>query len=218
MDLDFPFLVNLKFTFQTKNDLCMILDFMTGGDLRFHLMKDKKFSMERVKFYSTQLVLCVSYLHEKHIIHRDIKPENLLLDDLGYCHITDFNVSKRIPDDKPLRGVAGTVSYMAPEVINKEKYGTSVDWWSVGVVLYEFASGKNPFPGSREEKKDAIVKLNIKYSSHWPEQFVNLLKGLMITSNERLNETQIKNHPFFSDVNWDDVLNKKSGKYSICPK
>jgi len=207
--VNFPFIVNLRFAFQTHTQLCMIVDLMIGGDLRYHLEKSRKFPIERVRFYATQIILALEYLHSQNIIHRDIKPENMLLDGEGYCHLTDFNISVKLEKDQTsITGVSGTTSYIAPEVLSKGMYNNMCDWFSLGVSLYEMYSGSVPWTGTREERKEAVLNFKVSYSG-FPLDFQDLLQGLICPVENRLDVNGIKKHPFFQSVDWDAVLHKR---------
>lgn len=140
--IHFPFIANLRYAFQDDETLFMALDFMPGGDLR-QLMNSKKALHElQVRHYVATLALTLDYLHKKRIIHRDIKPENILLDKKGYAHLSDFNIAIQFNTNQPfIWNMAGTIAYMAPEMLARKGYSTAIDWWSLGVVAYELLFG-----------------------------------------------------------------------------
>lgn len=134
----------MRYAFQDDETLFMALDLMLGGDLRSHCNKRPINSEQLVKHHIATLALSIHYLHtKKRIVHRDIKPENILLDKKGYAHLSDFNIAIQFdPTHQPLLwNMAGTMAYMAPEMLARKGYSTSVDWWSLGIVMYELLFG-----------------------------------------------------------------------------
>ncbi|CAG8532028.1 7858_t:CDS:2, partial [Paraglomus brasilianum] len=121
-EIEFPLVCNLRYAFQDDENLFMILDLMLGGDLRFHLERQGPMNEEVVKFYVAEVALGLDYLHSRKIIHRDLKPDNVLLDEKGHAHLTDFNIAVHFNEKKPLTSVAGSMAYMAPEVLMKKGY------------------------------------------------------------------------------------------------
>ena len=112
-----------------------------------HLERMGSMSEETVRFYMAELSSALSFLHEKRIIHRDLKPDNILLDERGHAHITDFNIAVHYTEKRLLTGVAGSMAYMAPEILTKRGYTYTIDWWSLGVCAYELIFGRRPFRG-----------------------------------------------------------------------
>ncbi|KAJ3604039.1 hypothetical protein NHX12_028780 [Muraenolepis orangiensis] len=138
--------VSLAYAYETKDALCLVLTIMNGGDLKFHIynMGTPGFEKDRVQFYSAQICCGLDHLHRESIVYRDLKPENILLDD------NDLGLAIKVADGEPIRGRVGTVGYMAPEVINNEKYGLSPDWWGLGCLVYEMTAGRSPFRARKE--------------------------------------------------------------------
>ena len=143
-----PLLVNLRGSFQNRTHLLLLLDFMHGGDLTYHLDRAPKsrFEEEHVKFYAANIILSLHHTHREQIVHRDLKPDNILLDSKGYAYLTDFNVARRLENDGFINGYAGTFAYMAPELFLSKgtRYGTAVDVWSLGVLIYRLMFGIGP--------------------------------------------------------------------------
>ncbi|KAJ3024314.1 UNVERIFIED_CONTAM: hypothetical protein HDU68_008247 [Siphonaria sp. JEL0065] len=138
-----PFVCNLRYAFQDDENMFMVIDLKLGGDLRFHLNKMGTLSEDIVQFYMAECALGLMYLHSKHVVHRDLKPDNILLDETGHACLTDFNIATYWKDDKPLNAVAGSMAYMAPEILDRVGYTYTIDWWSLGVIAYELLFGKS---------------------------------------------------------------------------
>ena len=149
--VDHPFVVSLFFAFQTERKIFLVMDFLGGGELFFHLKRRGLILEKEVRFYLAEMVLAIEFLHNKGIIHRDLKPENVLLRDDGHVCITDFGLAKEIGDLESARTLCGTSEYMAPEMLTRNGYGKGVDWWSLGALCYEMLSGKPPFTAKTQK-------------------------------------------------------------------
>jgi len=209
-----PFLVNLNFSFQTEDKLYFILDYVNGGELFFHLQKEKRFSEERVIFYSSEILLALEHLHSNGIIYRDLKPENLLITNEGHIVLTDFGLCKEgiLKEEDRTGTFCGTPEYLAPEVLKGKGYGKAVDWWSFGSLVYEMLTGLPPFYSQDvQEMYRKIMTDKLKFPSGMSENAKSLLDKLLQRDiNERLKDpAKIKDHPFFSTINWEDLYDKK---------
>lgn len=141
-NLNHPFLVGLRYSFQSKEKLYFVLDYVNGGELFFHLQKERFFSEDRAKFYAAEITSALGYLHSENIVYRDLKPENILLDAEGHVVLTDFGLCKdNLSGHDTTNTFCGTPEYLAPEVLRKEAYDRGVDWWCLGAVLYEMIYG-----------------------------------------------------------------------------
>ncbi|RXM98306.1 Serine/threonine-protein kinase Sgk3 [Acipenser ruthenus] len=141
-----PFLVRLHYSFQTTDKLYFVLDFINGGELFFHLQRERTFPEPRARFYIAEMASALGYLHSINIVYRDLKPENILLDSQGHIVLTDFGLCKEgISQDDTTNTFCGTPEYLAPEVLRKQPYDNTVDWWCLGSVLYEMLYGLPPF-------------------------------------------------------------------------
>lgn len=208
--LNYPLVVGLHFATQNDVDLFLIVDLMLGGDLRYHMKSGRPFEPERVRFYAAQTALAINYLHESGYIHRDIKPDNLLLDGQGNVHITDFNLSVR-RDDMRRRGVVGTRSYMAPEIISRQKYDEAVDWWALGVCIYEWTFSTVPFSGSSDEQRHAVMRSEPSWPNLISKDAKSLISGLLKKDpKKRLNWEKIKAHPYFAGMDWKKLEDKSA--------
>lgn len=182
--LDYPLIVNLRYAFQDDDTLFMALDLMLGGDLRFMLERHQKLSEMQVRFYVAEILLSLGYLHRRRIAHRDIKPDNILLDERGHAHVSDFNVATTFTQKKPMRfSTAGTLAYMAPEMLGRQGYNTSVDWFSLGITAYELLFGKRPFRGkTSDEVTEAILHAPLEFPDNVyelvSEDCVSVLTGV----------------------------------------
>ncbi|KAH7058490.1 kinase-like domain-containing protein [Linnemannia elongata] len=203
--LDHAFVVNMRFAFQDDEYMYMCMDLMMGGDLRFH-MNRRAFGEDVVRFWIAELCSAVSHLHSLGIVHRDIKPDNVLLDEKGHAHLTDFNIGCKLTPEKPiLTSQSGTVAYMAPEVFKSTGYGTSVDWWAVGILFYECIYNKRPFQTENiPELRRAIGNQTIEYPHQKgvSQDCVEVIQGFLKRDpNERLGTrggmNGIRRQPFF---------------------
>eukprot|EP01017_Pseudomicrothorax_dubius_P046712 TRINITY_DN8272_c0_g1_i3.p1 TRINITY_DN8272_c0_g1~~TRINITY_DN8272_c0_g1_i3.p1 ORF type:complete len:311 (-),score=93.38 TRINITY_DN8272_c0_g1_i3:220-1152(-) len=145
-EVSHPFLVNLRADFQDERYVYMLFDYVGGGELFSRLRKEGRFANDVGLFYISEILLAIQYLHEKDIVYRDLKPENLLIDKRGHVKITDFGFAKKLPNDRTFT-LCGTPEYLAPEIIKGSKvgYGKSVDWWALGVLVFEMLAGFPPF-------------------------------------------------------------------------
>lgn len=212
-EIQYPLVCNLRFAFQDDENLFMVLDLMLGGDLRFHLDRRQGGLPENyVRFYTAEIACSLNYLHAKRIVHRDLKPDNVLLDESGHAHLTDFNIAVRY-NTKPLTAVAGSMAYMAPEVLRKKGYFSSVDWWSCGVVAYELLFGKRPYRGKTNSAlTQAILTEDLKFPSDAESKVspecIAALRGLICRDiDQRLGcgpdgFENIKAHPWFAGMDW----------------
>jgi serine/threonine kinase 32 len=225
--LECPFIVNLRLAYQTETDLCMVVDLMAGGDLRFHLGKEHFFDEERAKFYAACILLALEYIHGQRVLHRDIKPDNLLLDENGYCHLTDFNISYRFTDEKPTTvGFAGTKPYMAPEVWRKDPYTFEPDYWSLGITLYEMLCSRVPFaPEAFVEDPDGsvlkklILEENPKFPKRLSKDCISFVAQLLHKDkNHRLKLPAAKSHPWFANFDWAKLSTQSLEKLPFEPK
>ena len=222
-----PFLVNMICSFQDNDNLYLVMDLLLGGDMRFHINKraiyNRKKDEKQLKFIAGCVLVGLNYIHENQIIHKDIKPENLVFDSRGYIHITDFGISKVFHPDNGKEN-SGTPGYMAPEVLFNKDHNYSVDFFSLGVCLYELLMGKRPYHGSNKKdlRKDIVSRQARIREDNIPDGFVksdtffdcaNFINSLLERKKEkRLGYNgfeEIRNHPWLIDFNWEDLVNKK---------
>ena len=210
-----PFIVSLRYSFQTTSKLYLILEFINGGHLFFQLYQQGTFGDELTKFYISEICLAIGHLHSLRIMHRDLKPENILVDHDGHVKITDFGLAKRIVDDKRANSLAGSIDYMAPEILNAKGHGKTADWWSVGVLMFEMLSGTLPFKGKNKQAvQKAICSEKVKVPNYFQPEAVGLIKGLLAKDpSMRLGRgddgtADIKSHKYFKGVDWAKIAAK----------
>ncbi|XP_077583782.1 rhodopsin kinase GRK1 [Stigmatopora nigra] len=212
------FIVSLAYAFQTKEELCLVMTIMNGGDLKYHIYlvdeNNPGFDEPRACFYIAQIVQGMEHLHQKRIIYRDLKPENVLLDNDGNVRISDLGLAVELKEGKTMtKGYAGTPGYMAPEMLKGEKYDTSVDYFTLGVTLFEFLAAKNPFRNrgeklEREEMKERMLTREVIYTDKFSENAKSLCDGLLAKEvDKRMGFRNgccddIRAHPFFNNINW----------------
>ncbi|KAF9993362.1 hypothetical protein BGZ65_011122 [Modicella reniformis] len=209
----FPFIVNLFTTFQDDRNLYMLLEYVIGGELFSHLRKAGRFTNDMTRFYAAEIVLAIEYLHSRDIIYRDLKPENLLLDSTGHVKITDFGFAKRVEDRTWT--LCGTPEYLAPEIIQSKGHGKAVDWWALGILIFEMLAGYPPFfddnPFGIYEK---ILAGRIYFPSHIDPTAKDLIKKLLTADRtKRLGDLKdgsddIKNHKWFRGVDWQGLRDR----------
>ena len=177
-----PFIVQLKYAFQNSRKLYMLMEFMPGGELFYHLSKLRRFSEEIARFYMAEVIIGIEYLHNQRIIYRDLKPENILLGLDGHIKLTDFGLSKIVSERNfKTRTICGTPEYQAPEIIMDCEYDKAVDFWSIGCLMYELISGVPPFyETSREGLRNKILSETIIFSSIFSEPARSLIDKLLV--------------------------------------
>ncbi|XP_069488157.1 G protein-coupled receptor kinase 4 isoform X1 [Ambystoma mexicanum] len=210
-----PFVVSLAYTYETKDALCLVLTIMNGGDLKFHIysMGNPGFDERRAVFYAAEICCGLQDLQRERIVYRDLKPENILLDDRGHIRISDLGLAVQIPEGETIRGRVGTVGYMAPEVINNEKYTYSPDWWGLGCLIYEMIQGQSAFRKRKEKVKREEVDRRVRedqeeYSEKFSEEAKSICRMLLAKDpKERLGckgdgAAGVKQHPIFKNINF----------------
>lgn len=215
-----PFIVHLQYAFQDNKKLYLITEFMQGGELFYHLRRDKLFKESRAKFYLCEIILALEHLHKNDCIYRDLKPENILIDIDGHIKLTDFGLSKLILSKKDEKAytVCGTPEYLAPEILLEKGYDKTVDWWSLGVLFYEMLCGYSPFKmaTSKAEKLDVnIYSKQVTMHNFMSDDAISFISSLLVIDpKKRLGYgpdgcSNLKSHKFLKAIKWDDYLNKK---------
>ncbi|KAH7926459.1 kinase-like protein [Leucogyrophana mollusca] len=211
-----PFLLGLHSCFQTETRVYFVMEYVSGGDLMLHIQR-KQFSLRQAKFYASEVLLALEYFHANDIVYRDLKLDNILLTLDGHVKVADYGLCKEgMGFGDTTSTFCGTPEFMAPEILLEQRYGRAVDWWAFGVLTYEMLLGQSPFRGDDEDEIfDAILEDEPLYPITMPRDAVSILQKLLTRDpTRRLGSTkadaeEIKRHPFFKDVNFDDVLNKR---------
>ncbi|CAG9572494.1 protein kinase A catalytic subunit [Leishmania major strain Friedlin] len=213
-EIDHPFIVSMLRGYMDKNRLYILLEYVVGGELFSHLRKAGKFPNDVSKFYCAEVILAFDYLHNKTIVYRDLKPENILLDQDGNIKITDFGFAKRVTERTFT--LCGTPEYLAPEIIQSKGHNKAVDWWALGILLYEMLVGYPPFFDDSPMKIYEKILVGKVLFPRWVDSKArDFIKGLLsLDPTKRLgnlpNGTEdIKNHKYFAEVDWNVVLSKK---------
>ncbi|CAF3723118.1 unnamed protein product [Rotaria socialis] len=223
-----PFLTGLFCSFQSKERLFLIMEYVNGGDLMFQIQRSRKFDEARARFYASEVTLALMFLHRHGVIYRDLKLDNILLDSEGHCKIADFGMCKEgIFDGKLTSTFCGTPDYIAPEILQELDYSFSVDWWALGVLMYEMMAGQPPFEADDEDSLfESILRDEVLYPVWLSKEAVHILKCFM-TKNpaKRLGcvaaqggEDAIKRHAFFAGkIDW-EALEQRQVKPPFKPK
>ena len=220
--LKHPFIVRLNYAFQDSKRLYFLTEFLQGGELFFHLRRNSGYKEKAVRFYMCQILLALEYMHNNNYIYRDLKPENILIDKEGNIKLTDFGLSKIMPEEeKTTYTMCGTAEYLAPEILFGKGYDKTCDWFSFGVVLFEMFCGYHPFK-SKGQKIDPKIYLRKTFIPDKVGKTARDLIEKLFVSNpkKRLgynSADEVKNHPFFKGIDFDKVL-KKEYKPPFVPK
>uniref|UniRef100_A0AAQ6APD4 protein kinase C n=1 Tax=Amphiprion ocellaris TaxID=80972 RepID=A0AAQ6APD4_AMPOC len=216
-----PFLTHLYSTFQSKEHLFFVMEYLNGGDLMFHIQEKGRFDINRATFYAAEIVVGLQFLHSKGIIYRDLKLDNVMLDRDGHIKIADFGMCKEnVFGEARATTFCGTPDYIAPEILLGQKYTFSVDWWSFGVLVYEMLIGQSPFQGDDEDELFESIRSDVPHYPRWiTKESKNLLELLFERDpTRRLGVVgDIRVHPFFKVINW-LALEKKEVEPPFKPK
>mmetsp|Transcript_6799 Transcript_6799/g.11955 ORF Transcript_6799/g.11955 Transcript_6799/m.11955 type:complete len:346 (+) Transcript_6799:63-1100(+) len=212
-----PFIVQLHYAFQTPKKLYFVLEYCPGGELFFHLSRAGRFSEGRTRFYSSEILLAIQYLHILNVIYRDLKPENILLDADGHVKLTDFGLSKEgIQDNFSAKSMCGTPEYLAPEILAKVGHGKAVDWYSLGALMYEMLTGLPPFyTRDREKLFERIRRGELSYPQYVTRESKSLLQALLQSDPaQRLgggpdDGEEVKRHAFYHDLDWIAIQHRR---------
>uniref|UniRef100_A0ABD2WU60 protein kinase C n=1 Tax=Trichogramma kaykai TaxID=54128 RepID=A0ABD2WU60_9HYME len=223
-----PFLVGLHSCFQTPSRLFFVIEFVRGGDLMFHMQRQRRLPEEHARFYAAEISLALNFLHTKGIIYRDLKLDNVLLDHEGHVKLTDYGMCKEgVREGDTTATFCGTPNYIAPEILRGEEYGFSVDWWALGVLLYEMLAGRSPFDiaGASENPDQntedylfqVILQKTIRIPRSLSVKAASVLKGFLSKEPaERLGcgrspnaFLEIMTHPFFKPIDWEMLEQKQ---------
>ena len=221
-EIDHPMLIKFLGVAQDERYFQILLEYVPGGELFTYLRSVQQLQADEAAFFAAQVVLMFEYLHSKNIVYRDLKPENLLLDLYGYLKLTDFGFAKVI--DGRTYTLCGTPEYLAPEILLQKGHGKPVDWWCLGILLYEMIVGIDPF--SDDDPMSVyqnILRGKVKFPNSFDNDAKSLVKHLLASDlakrygNLKGGVQDIKEHRFFHSTNWDAIL-KKSIKPKYIPK
>lgn len=212
--MNHPFIINMQFSFQNKENLYLGMDILKGGDMRYHICCKQKWSEKEIQFILCNLILALEYIHKNQIIHRDIKPENIVLAKNGYLKLTDFGIAHKVYSNNKME-TSGTPGYMAPEVLYAMNHTVVADYFALGVIGYELMMGQRPYIGkSRKEIRDKVTSKQAKIKTNQipsgysieSADFINKLIIRKPTARLGYNGIQeIKNHPWIKFFNWKDL-------------
>ncbi|CAO3637434.1 unnamed protein product [Cunninghamella echinulata] len=220
-----PFIVNLKFSFQTTSHLFLVMDYISNGDLFNHLQRHRKLNEHCARFYIAELVCALEDIHAQNVVYRDLKPENILLDAQGHIALTDFGLCKELREKETTTNTfCGTNEYLAPEMVLKKSYDKSIDWWALGILLYELLTGDVPFHSVHlDVLYRRILKQPLSFPTYLSDQAVDLLEQLLNRDpttrlGSKRGAMEIKQHPFFKGIPWNSVAKKQLPPPSITSK
>ena len=217
-----PFIVGLNAAFQTAEKLFLILDYCPGGDMGWHLAKEKRFNETRARIYAGEVLLALEELHKRDIIYRDLKPDNVVFDSEGHAMLTDFGLSREgVYDNFSAKSFCGSIAYLAPEMLKRQGHGKAVDWYLLGVLVYEMLVGTPPyFSRNREQLFQNIQNAQLNLPPGMSLEAKNLIRSVRFTQllerdpSRRLGSSakgpdDVKAHPFFHSVNWDLAVKRE---------
>ena len=215
-----PFIVAIRFSFQTETKLYLGLEFASGGELFTHAKNDGPLSIPEVRFYTAEISIALAYLHHRGIIYRDLKPENILLDEEGHIKLTDFGLAKNIDNNTINYTICGTSEYLSPEALNHKQYGPSVDWWALGILMYELLFGKTPFVDENRSKLyDNIRTAPLQFPDNADPAAQDIISHLLNKEpKNRAGLKEIKEHPFFNGLDFDAVERKEIKPIWVPPR
>uniref|UniRef100_A0A8C8IQ63 protein kinase C n=1 Tax=Oncorhynchus tshawytscha TaxID=74940 RepID=A0A8C8IQ63_ONCTS len=220
-----PFLVGLHSCFQTESRLFLVIEYVNGGDLMFHMQRQRKLPEEHARFYAAEICIALNFLHEKGIIYRDLKLDNVLLDHEGHIKLTDYGMCKEgIRPGDTTSTFCGTPNYIGPEILRGEDYGFSVDWWALGVLMFEMMAGRSPFDiitdnpdmNTEEYLFQVILEKTIRIPRSLSVKAASVLKGFLnkdpkerLGCQDQTGFADIKSHTFFRSIDWDQLEKKQ---------
>ncbi|KAI9295447.1 Pkinase-domain-containing protein [Neoconidiobolus thromboides FSU 785] len=206
-----PFLVHMEACFTSNASIFFVMEYVIGGDLMSLIQRLRNFTPTQTRFYTVEVILALEFLHKRNIIYRDLKLDNIMLCGDGHIKVADYGLCKlNMPYGSITSTFCGTPEFMAPEILNERKYGSSVDWWSLGVLMYQMTLGQSPFTGADDmEIFDSIIEDEVLYPLSLPRTTVSILERLLTKDPKKRigcgpsGSDEIKQHPYFRDIDWD---------------
>jgi len=213
--LQHPFLMTLRYAFQSKEKLYFVLDYLRGGELFFHLKKNRRFPEDTARIWVAEIALALGHLHSLDIVYRDLKPENVLLDDDGHVCLTDFGLAKDVAPSDKAHTFAGTPEYLAPEIVTGAGHDKAVDWWALGILLYELTVGIPPFYSQNVNEMYNLIQHGVlRFPPFLSDSCKNIIIGFLNRDpKKRLgcvsDVEDVKAHPFFKETNFEKLYKKE---------
>jgi serine/threonine protein kinase len=212
--IEHPFIIKMRFTFQNRDKIFLAFDYYNGGEMFFHLQKQKRFSEHMARFYAAEIYLALTHLHKEKYIYRDLKPENIILDKTGHIKLIDFGLAKgNISATNLTSTICGTNEYIPPEVICGKRYGFNFDWWGFGNILYEMLFGHPPFNDSNRTNlfKKIVYSEPTFRGANISVDALDLLKRLLRKDpRDRIKPHEIPSHPWFKGVNFEELMSLRT--------
>ena len=213
-----PFIITMDYVFQTDHRIYFFLEYVSGGNIFDHLVQKRRFTEAEVKFISAQILVAMGYLHANSIVHRDLKPENVLITETGYAKLADFGLAKFLQQNQETKSFCGTAEYLAPEILDQTGHSFSVDWWTLGVLIYEMITGRPPFMHQNHHKLGQLIRQGqiifphpVRHGIPMSGDVKDIITKLLSRDpKQRLGSKRdaddLVNHPWFSDIDWEALM------------
>lgn len=220
-NVEHPFVVGMEFVFQTDARIYFLMNFVSGGELFRHLVKVKRFQENQAKFFVAQIAIAIGHLHSKNILYRDLKPENILFTEDGYLKLADFGLAKTVSGKEMSNSFCGTAEYLAPEMLIGNGHDYTVDWWALGILLYEMMVGIPPFFHKNKHRMYFLIKESpvnfpdpVRHGIEVSGDAKDLIRKLLDKNKKKRlgangDVSEILAHPFFADLDLEKLLRKE---------
>jgi len=220
-NVDHPFVVGMEFVFQTEARIYFLMNFVSGGELFRHLVKVKRFQEVQAKFFVAQIAIAIGHLHSKNILYRDLKPENILFTEDNYLKLADFGLAKTVTGKEMSNSFCGTAEYLAPEMLIGNGHDYTVDWWALGILLYEMLVGIPPFFHKNKHRMYFLIKESpvnfpdpVRHGIEVSGDAKDLIRKLLDKNKKKRlgvngDVSEILAHPFFADLDLEKLLKKE---------